>query len=117
MDDETMNNTAIHTTTLEEIEDPEKVVNINTDKLANVDDETIVKACNKLVDIDQARSDLNEQASDIRAELRTLGVPTASFNAAYARFKKSEAKRAEQDAGYAKCCRAMGVAYQPGLFG
>ena len=117
MNEEDKMNTAINITTMEEIGDAENVVNINTDKLANVDDQTILNACTKLFDIDQERSDLNEKASDIRAELRTLGVPTAAFNAAYARFKKSEAKRAEQDAGYAKCCKAMGVSYQPGLFG
>jgi len=106
----------ISTTTTDQVEDPDKVVNINVDKLHNVDDQTIIDACKEMVEIDESRSGLNDSASNVRSRLRKLGVPTAAFNAAYARFKKTEKQRSEQDAGYAKCCKAMGVQYQDGLF-
>lgn len=109
-------NSGIGTTTADQVEHPENVVNINADKLKNVDDKTIVDACESMVSIDNQRANLNDQASEIRSRMKNLGVPTPSFNAAYARYKLSETKRLEQDAGYAKCCKAMGVSYQEGLF-
>ena len=109
-------NTGISTTTADQVQDPANVVNINKDKLKNVDDQAIIDACKGMEDIDEQRSGLNEEAAGIRGKLKGLGVPTASFNAAYARYKKSEAKRLEQDAGYAKCCKAMGVEYQTDLW-
>lgn len=110
------NNTAITPTTIDQIEDPEKVVNINQDKLKNVDDKKIVEACEKMQEIDDSRSNLNDKASEIRSELKALGIPTAAFNAAYARFNMGDKKRAEMDAAFAKCAKAMGAGYQTGLW-
>lgn len=106
----------ISTTTTDQVPDPGKVVNINQDKLAKVKPKTIMDAVKELEEIDKQRESLNDQAQEIRSRMKNLGIPTAAFNAAYARYKKSPDKRAEQDAGYAKCCNAMGVGYQPGLF-
>ncbi len=109
-------NTAISTTTTDQVPDPEKVVNINVDKLHNVDNQKIIDACEAMVAVDEKRETLNDEASTIRSGLKQLGVPTAAFNAAYARFKMGEKKRAELDAAYAKCANAMGVGFQAGLF-
>lgn len=98
------------------MEDPEKVTNINVDKLHNVDNQKIIDACKAMEGIDEERSNLNDQANEIRSSLKMLGIPSAAFNAAYARYKMGEAKRAELDAAYAKCANAMGVGFQAGLF-
>jgi hypothetical protein len=45
-----------------------------------------------------------------------LGIPSAAFNAAYARYKMGEAKRAELGPAIAKCFKALDAGYQPGLF-
>lgn len=115
-DDMNTQTAAISTTTTDQVEDTEKVVSINQDKLKNVDDKTIIEACEQMEDIDNQRANLNDQAGEIRSRLKNLGIPTASFNAAYQRYKKTEKQRAEMDAGYQKCCKAMGVWYQDQLF-
>ncbi len=109
-------NTAISTTTTDQVADPDKVVNINVDKLHNVDNQKIIDACEAMQLIDEKREGLNTDARAERDKLKQLGIPTAAFNAAYARFKMGEKKRAELDAAYAKCANAMGVGFQAGLF-
>ena len=106
----------INPATSDQIADPDKIVAINRDKLANVDDKKIVEACEAMEEIDDERSNLNDKASEIRSSLKSLGIPTAAFNAAYSRFKMGEKKRAELDAGFAKCVKAMEIEYQAGLF-
>lgn len=110
------NNAAITPTKTDQVADPQKVTNINIDKLHNVDDKKIVEACAAMEETDKERANLNDKASEIRSGLKMLGIPTAAFNAAYARYKMGEAKRAELDAGFAKCVKAMQVEYQAGLF-
>ena len=99
------------------LNNPDNVVAINVDKLSSVDDDFIVEACEAMQQIELRRTELNEQAADIRRALSDIGIPPAAFNAGYARYKKTSNQRAAQDAGYAKVCKAMGVGYQPGLFG
>ncbi len=88
----------------------------NVFKLRGVDDQVILDAMEEMIEIDDGRDELNTQASAVRARLKLLGIPAVAFNAAYGRFKLEERKRAETDAGYAKCCNAMGVGFQSGLF-
>lgn len=106
----------IDTTTVDQVADPAKVIQINFDKLKNVDDKKIVEACEKMEDIDNQRTNLNDQASEVRSELKALGIPTAAFNASYARYKMGEKKRAELDSAFAKCCVALDIGYQTELF-
>lgn len=110
-------NQALSTTTTDQVEDPEKVVNINKDKLANVKDSEITRACKAMEKIDTERGELTAKAGEIRARLKNLGIPTDSFSAAYARYKLGPEKRAQLDAGFAKCCHALDIAYQGDLFG
>lgn len=93
-----------------------EVVQINADKLKQVDDQKIVTACEEMKKIEASRKELNDKANEIRASLNDIGIPTAAFNAAFARYKKSESARAKQDAAYMKCCNAMNVGYQSELF-
>ncbi len=97
--------------------DAEKALAVNIDKLKPIDDKLIIDCLNELLEVDAQRADLNEEAADIRARIKGVGIPIPAFNAAYARYKVKEDKRVKQDAGYGKCCSAMGVGYQPGLFG
>jgi hypothetical protein len=107
----------IQVATLAEHEgDVEKTVNANQDKLRSVDGQVILDAMEEMQAIDDSRGDLNSQASEIRARLKNLGIPAVAFNAAYGRYKQEPRKRAETDAGFAKCCDVMGVGYQSGLF-
>ncbi len=99
------------------VNNPGDVVLINQQKHASIDDAVIVKAFEDLAEVDKQRSDLNDDANNIRQKLKDLGLPPAAINAAYARFKKSDAARAKIDAAFAKCCKATGTSYQPGLFG
>lgn len=109
--------TGISTTKADEVENIGNVVNINKDKLDKVENSVITDACGAMQNIDGDREELNAKASEIRARLKNLGIPTVSFNAAYARFKLGPEKRAELDAGFAKCCIALDVGYQSDLFG
>lgn len=107
----------ISTTKTDEVKHIENVVDINKDKLANVKDSEITRACKSMEKIDTERGELNAKAGEIRARLKNLGIPTDSFSAAYARYKLGPEKRAELDAGFAKCCNALDIAYQADLFG
>lgn len=109
-------NAAINLATVDEIGDPEKVTNINADKLKQVDDQKIIDACEAMVAINEERSNLNDQANEIRSGLKMLGIPSAAFNAAMARYNMGEHKRAELDAAISKCFKALNIGYQPGLF-
>ncbi len=106
---------AISATKIDEV-DGANVVNINKDKLLQVKDSEIVKACKALQKIDGEREEINARRSEIIARMKNLGIPTQAFNAAYARFKLGEEKRAEMDAAFAKCANAMGCGYQADLF-
>lgn len=98
------------------IEDPSKIVAINQDKLKGVDDKKIVDAFKVFDRIGEEREALNAEAADIRANLKKLGIPSKALNAAYQRYTVEERKRVEHDAAFAKCCNALGVGYQSGLF-
>lgn len=114
---EDSNEQGISITKADEVQDIGNVVNINMDKLSKVKDSVITDACEALQNIDDERGELNARANEIRARLKNLGIPTQAFNAAYARYKLGEDKRAEMDAAFAKCANAMGVGYQSDLFG
>lgn len=96
--------------------DFEKALAVNMDKLAAVNDQVIIDAIEGLTQIDEQRAELNEEANHIRATVKKAGIPIAALNAAYARSKTTDAYKARIDAAYAKCCKALGIGYQLGLF-
>ncbi len=106
----------ISTTQADEVQDIGNVVNINKDKLSQVDNKAITDACEEMQDIKGEREELNARAGEIRSRLKNLGIPPAAFNAAIARYELGEEKRAKNDAAFAKCCNAMDVGYQSDLF-
>ncbi len=93
----------------------QKVIDIS-EKLRKIPDKTIVDACQARLEIDQKRKVLNDEAADIRDELKDLGIKGPAFNAAYSRYKQDEHERAMYDQQFAKCANAMGVEFQEDLF-
>lgn len=93
----------------------QKIVEIS-EHLAAIDDQEIVDACNKRLDIDKQREVLNKSAEEVREHLKDLGISGPAFNAAYSRFKQDAHKRDVFDQEFAKCANAMGVEYQKDLF-
>jgi len=93
----------------------QKIVEIS-ENLAAIDDQEIIDACNKRMEIDEKRAELNDSAAGVREHLKGLGISGPAFNAAYSRFKQDAHKRDIFDQEFAKCANAMGVSYQEDLF-
>jgi hypothetical protein len=92
----------------------QKLVEIS-ESLAAIDDQEIIDACEKRLEIDKQREALNTSAAEVRDHLKELGISGPAFNAAYSRFKQDAHKRDVFDQEFAKCANAMGVNFQQSL--
>lgn len=96
---------------------PAEIINICQAALKKIPKDFVPDRFKILADIEGQRKALNEQAADVRKEVKEAGIMVSAFNRSFKRSLTEPELLARYDASYAKCCKDGGVEVHPDLFG